>query len=479
MRRYIFLAAVIMMTAIYISIAVFDVSFVNLWRNDNIQNYIGEDVWLTGRVAAPPQFPRSENLLPDFEPTMTLILEAETIDIRGVVTAVSGRVQIRTPANDNVNFGDRITGWTELSHPPGARFEGGFDFGARLRQDDIQVTAYMRLFEILEPAESMPFSLTAIGISIRQSILSAIDNNFSGMFGRFYEHDEVSGIVKSIMVGDRASITHQVNQDFSRAGIGHILAVSGMHVGILFTLLSFLLIKFRVRKVWTIFIGILVLLLFMAVALYTPSVTRATIMMIIFLLAYIFQRQPDQLTSLGLSAIIIMVINPYSVMSASFLLSFGSVVGILVFYPVFRNGLQSASERLRRKTRFGIHKYVRESLALSASTWIITAFLMASFFNIVTFGGFITNLAAMPFVAFIMIGGFAVWATSWFPILSTIIAYIVAIPVVFIMEFARLIASLPLWFFVPTPNVGTFVLWVGVIAVVYILTRKSKQNKLS
>jgi len=478
MKRYAFLAACIMMTAIFISIAVFDVSFINLWRNDNIQNHIGEHVWLTGRVVTLPSFPRSENISEEFTPTQTFVIEAETIDIRGVITPVSGRVQIRTPGNVEVNFGDRITGWTELSEPPGARFEGGFDFSRHLRQQDVYVSSHMRVIEIVETDTNSDFSLSAIGIQIRQSIISAIDDNFSGIFGQYYPNNEVAGIVKSIMVGERADITHQVQQDFSRAGIGHILAVSGMHVGILFALLSFLLIKLRVRKVWAHFFGILVLLLFMAVALYTPSVTRATIMMIIFLLAYIFQRQPDQLTSLGISAIIIMVINPYSVMSASFLLSFGAVAGILIFYQPLNETLQAASAELRRKTKFGIHKYVNESLALSASTWLATVFLTASFFNIITFGGFITNLIAMPFVAFIMVGGFAVWAVSWIPILSTIVAYIVAIPVVFLMELANLIASLPVWFFVPTPNVGVFVLYIGLLAIVWMLVRKKKQNNL-
>jgi len=474
MRRYIFLTAVILMTVIYVLITVFGVSFINLWRNDNIHNHIGEEVWLTGRVVTLPALPRAENQAEEFTPTMTFVIEAETIDIHGVITPVRGRVQVRTPATIDVNFGDRITGWTELAAPMGARFEGGFDFANHLRQQDVYVTSHMRLFEVVETADNIDFSLTAMGIRIRQSILSSIDDNFSGMFARFYPNDEVAGIVKSIMVGERSGLTHQVQQDFSRSGIGHILAVSGMHVGILFSLLSFLLIKLRLRKTWQIFIGIFVLLLFMAVALYTPSVTRATIMMVIFLLAYIFQRQPDQLTSLGLAAIVIIVINPYSVMSASFLLSFGAVTGILLFYPTFNDGLQSVSQRLRRKTRFGIHKYVRESLALSASTWVVTVFITASFFNIVTFGGFLTNLVAMPIVAFIMVGGFVVWAVSWIPIVSTVAAYIVAIPVVFVMELARLIASLPVWFFVPTPNVGIFALYVGGLAAVYILTRKKQ-----
>jgi len=471
MKRYIFLAACALIVGIHISITYFGVSYMNLWRNDNVQNYIGEHVWLTGRVVSPPQVTRTGF-------NITFVLDAETVDIRGDVRPASGRVSVLAPVAD-LNFGDVIVGFTELSAPTGPRFDGGFDHGERLRQQDIYTSAHMRRFEVVQYAGA-DFSLTAIGVQIRQSIVTAIDHNFSGIFERYYPNNEVAGVVKSIMVGDRSDITDTVRLDFSRAGIGHILAVSGMHVGILFAMISFLLVKFKVQKIWAHLIGILVLLLFMAVALYTPSVTRATIMMIIFLVSYFFQREPDQLTSLGIAAIIILIMNPYSVTSPSFLLSFSSVAGILLFYQPLNERLQNLSAGISRKSKLRIHKFFPESLAMSVATFLATVFWGAYFFNILTFGGFLTNLVAMPFVAFIMVGGFVVWAVSWIPILSTVVAYIVAIPVVFILEAANFIAGFQfIWFHIPTPGGGMFVLYLGLLVIVYVLLRKPKTKLTS
>jgi len=464
MKRYIFMLACALIAVTYVSISVFNVSFHNLWRNDTLQDYIGEHVWLTGRVVSPPQVVGAGF-------NMTIVLEAESIETPNALIPVRGRISVLTPVTD-VNFGDTIIGFTELTHPAGPRFEGGFDQAMRLRQQDIYVSGHFRRFDIVEYATA-DFSLTGMGVAVRGSIIRAIDENFSGIFGRFYPDNEVAGVVTSIMVGDRSNVSDQIQRDFSRAGIGQILAVSGMHVGILFTILSFLLIKFRVRKVLAHLVAILVLLLFMSVALYTPSVTRATIMMVIFLLAYIFQKEPDQQTSLGLAAIVILVLNPYSVMSASFWLSFSAVAGILVFYQPFNESLQNLSHRISRKSRVKIHKYFPESLALSAATWLSTVFLFAGFFNMITFAGFLTNLIAMPIVAFILVGGFAVWAVSWIPILPTIVAHIVAIPVVFLIEISNLIAGFRfLWFHVPTPGATVFVAYVILLIGVYIWTRR-------
>ncbi|MCL2838086.1 MAG: ComEC family competence protein [Oscillospiraceae bacterium] len=468
MRRYIFIAACIFMLVIYVLITYFDVSFINLWGRQDIHTHIGVDAWVVGRVVSPPQLTRA-----GFH--VHFVLDAETIETATTSPIpVSGRIFVRAPAEDDINFGDTITFFAELSQPAGARFDGGFDFALFLRQQDVYVAADARRTELVQAAGA-DYSLTGIGVRIRQSIVSAIDDNFSGIFGRFYPNNEVAGVVKSIMVGDRSDITDEVRLDFSRAGIGHILAVSGMHVGILFSILSFLLLKFRVRKLWAYIVGILVLLLFMSVALYTPSVTRATIMMIIFLAAYIFQKNPDQLTSLGIAAIVILALNPYSITSPGFLLSFGSVAGILIFYQPFNAGLQSLSARATAKTKLKIHKRIPESLAMSSSTFLATVFFTAYFFNILTFGGFLTNLVAMPFVAFIMVGGFVVWAVSWIPILSTIVAYIVSIPVVFILEVANFVAGMRfLWTHVPTPGAAAFMIYLGVIMVFYILTKNKK-----
>ena len=160
-------------------------------------------------------------------------------------------------------------------------------------------------------------------------------------------------------------------------------------------------------------------------------------------------------------------------MSPGFLLSFGSVAGILLFYQPFNTYLQKLSKRISRKTKINIHKYFPESLALSAATSMTTVFFTAYFFNIFTLGGFLTNLVVMPLVAFLLVGGFAVWALSWIPIIPTILAYIIAIPVVFILEMANFVAGMRfLWTHVPTPGTPSFIIYLGLLVGTYILIKR-------
>ena len=115
----------------------------------------------------------------------------------------------------------------------------------------------------------------------RHEITRILDDSFPA---------DTAGFAKALLLGDRSGIDYATSTAFKVSGISHIIAVSGLHVTILFTLIYLLCFK---RRWLTALIGIPSLVLFAAVAGFSPSVTRASLMMILMLLAMLFDREYD------------------------------------------------------------------------------------------------------------------------------------------------------------------------------------------
>lgn len=125
-------------------------------------------------------------------------------------------------------------------------------------------------------------------------------------------------------------IDPQVRQDFRDSGISHLLAVSGTHIVILTGFVMLLLRRLK-GKIWIKnLIAAGFVFFFMALTGFTPSVVRAGIMMLVVLFGGILRRQSDPLNSLGLSALLLTVPNPYAAAGIGLLMSFSATLGIIL-----------------------------------------------------------------------------------------------------------------------------------------------------
>lgn len=147
-------------------------------------------------------------------------------------------------------------------------------------------------------------------------------------------------LVTSLITGSKSELPDELKDTLRSSGTAHITAVSGFHVSVVtaffFALMLFLL-RGRRRPAALASIGFV--LLYMTVAGFSPSVSRAGIMHILMLLGSAFLRSYDPLNSLGLSVLIIAVINPYSAADVGLLLSFSASLGIILLSPRIRTAL--------------------------------------------------------------------------------------------------------------------------------------------
>lgn len=139
----------------------------------------------------------------------------------------------------------------------------------------------------------------------------------------------------ALSIGYKTGLSKEVTESFRTNNLAHMLAISGLHVSYLILIINTLLKPIRIKT--KLILTIIFLLFFMQLVGNTASVNRACIVVILNLFASVIYRKSDQVTNLAISAGIILLINPYSIMDLSFIYSYIGTIGIIVMYPILKS----------------------------------------------------------------------------------------------------------------------------------------------
>lgn len=202
----------------------------------------------------------------------------------------------------------------------------------------------------------------------------------------------------ALLLGDASHIDQETRYAYSCAGVAHILALSGLHMGI-FTLLIWILLYpldyLRLKKLRFV-ITMLILVAFAILTGLSASVVRATIMTIFVFTGYIFFRKSTPLNALIAAAIVILLITPSALYNAGFQLSFITVAAIIIFSP-------KSNQHKHKKN--AIISYVKSSITISAIAMLSTIVLTAYYFHSISFASVISNLLVIPLLTLVMAFG--------------------------------------------------------------------------
>ncbi len=248
---------------------------------------------------------------------------------------------------------------------------------------------------------------------------------------------------QALLLGDTTQIDYATDTAFKLSGIRHVIAVSGMHVTILFSFIY----AFVGRRRWlTALLGIPVLVFFAAVAGFAPSITRACIMHVLMVLAMLFGKDYDPPTALSFSVLVILCVNPWTITNVGFQLSVSCMVGIFLFSNRIQDWLLDR-KRLGRIQGF-LRKIVGWSVvtfAISVSASIFTIPLSAYHFGTVSLIAVLTNLLTLWIISFIFYGIILACLASciFFPIGSGI-AWVIAWPIRYVLWISKALAAFPL-----------------------------------
>ncbi len=227
--------------------------------------------------------------------------------------------------------------------------------------------------------------------------------------------ERTAAFVTAELTGDKYDISDEDYTIMRGAGLAHLFAVSGLHCAFLVTLLALLLPRHRQRLFCGVTIGVLVF--YMCMVGMTPSVVRACVMQGFLLLAPLFRRDGDPLTSLGAALLAILLPNPFAAASVSLQLSFAATFGIVLLsgrlYHLFYDWYQGDNKHIRRVLSFGC-----ANLAVSLSAMICTVPLVAYYFNTLSLVSPLASLLAVPLAGYAFMASFATVLAgfAWLPL---------------------------------------------------------------
>lgn len=247
--------------------------------------------------------------------------------------------------------------------------------------------------------ERMP--LSAIGPMLTRTLNDSVQQVFPA---------DTQGLFRALITGDKSGLDESFQTELQRTGLSHVVVVSGMHLAYLSALIAFLLGPGRKR---TAFVTVPFVLLVAAMAGFTPSVIRASVMLIMLQLAPMLGRQGDSPTSLAFALLLLLVQNPYCAASISLQLSFGAVCGILLFaVPIRRRMMLCAGFKIAdtgiKRTWNRMARFVTGIIATSLSAMVFTVPVLAFTFGKISLISPIANLLCLWAVSAAYLSGMVV-----------------------------------------------------------------------
>ncbi|MDN5353300.1 MAG: competence protein ComEC [Candidatus Cloacimonadota bacterium] len=303
--------------------------------------------------------------------------------------ATSGNIFLYTK-NDSLNYGDLIRTVASIFPITKNSNPAAFNYRSFLETKQIYGTGIARTtIQILGNQSSF---LSRFIINSRVYLQKQITKKFR----------KNSAFVKAILLGDKKDLG-DAKQNFVKAGLSHIFAVSGLHVGIISSVIFIILHLFIKHKPTIRYLLIFILLYYAAICQWRASVTRAVIMLSVYFIARNIQRTTLPNNILALSLVIITIFDPHQMFTPGFQLSFLAVFTLVNFIPKFKF---ITLQKTDQQSMSYIKKFLNwaaliiiSSLLLGITLAPITIF----YFHQFSLNGTIANIVAMPLMGIILI----------------------------------------------------------------------------
>ena len=335
----------------------------------------------------------------------------------GSVTILESGGYINISSGESFNEGDEIEVLCKLSKK-NVNLENISSY--------LNNNAYIITIENLSDIKIIGKNINSFATNIRLFVKNILYENMN---------DDNAGVCFAILFGKKSFVTEEISEAFSASGISHILAVSGLHIGVLVGAVYFLLNKIFHSKKW---IKLIILSLFLFAYVYvcdfTPSVVRASIMSIVLMVSNEFGFRYDGLNSLSLAGVIILLFKPLSLFDVGFQLSFLCVFAIISLSPFVT--------KLLRKIK--CPEFLASGLAISISTNFVILPVCANMFNKISLISVVANIIIIPLFSFCYI---LLFASILIVVIFKFLSFILIVPET-VLHILKVVAN----FFASIPN---------------------------
>jgi competence protein ComEC len=331
---------------------------------------------MTGRV-------QRTDLYVENAASLRFVLDVDKIIIAGHTHNVPGRVQVRCREPKMPVFvGQRVRVEGVATNELGAVNPGIYDAEDHLHAEKTYTQLTVRTPETVRILMDAPWW----SIRYEASRLRVAEAEWF----REIAPPQLLPFIYAVWLGDRNHLSRDTYATFRFSGIAHVLAVSGVHVGIIFASTMFGLRMFMRNGRYRALVAMMTVVLFALVAGASITSLRAALMVCIYLVADLFDREHDAATALSIAAILFLGYNPDSLYHIGFQLSYASVASILIFSKPIE-GLLGALPTI-----------ARQSIAVSLAVQILVVPLAAHYFHVLPLCGPLINLVAVPLLTVVL-----------------------------------------------------------------------------
>lgn len=362
-----------------------------------------------------------------------------------------------------LEYGDKVKIDAIFQKPSESRNYGGFSYKDYLKTVKIYGTLKAESVTVLEKNQGIFL------IQIINKVSARIKKNIDSIMP-----EKEAEMLKGLLLGDISGIDDGIQEEFKISNLSHILAVSGMQVNYIIFAVEWVCSKIvgkRNSKILT----IVILILYMAITGFSPSIVRATIMGIILILSTIVYKKNDFWNTLAFSLFLILIYNPFLIQNVGLVLSYLGTIGIVVFNKtifLFVDNIRIKNKKWRYKINLKSKrlKKIKQNIAVTLSAQLAVFPYMIFSFNLFGTYFLITNLLAGLVIEPITIIGIIAVAISFISIkFSSFFSYVVQFLVNTLMLVAK-ISNLPFSkIYFSTPKIITvIVIYVSLILFNYI-----------
>ena len=336
-----------------------------------------KEVWLVGKIQS--------------DVTDRFIFLSERILLDEKWLPAAGKVLVRCgnfhQQEERLGYGDRILLNGLLSLPSGSRNPGGWSYRKYLAAQEIHASVSLKQEpSLLEKDKNV--SIWKIAYVLKGFLRHRIQKALA---------PEDQGLIQALLLGERGTLSSDLKESFVQTGTIHILAISGLHVGMIVWGLLFLLKLLRIPRRPRFLTAMVLAGIYALIAGAGPSVMRAMIMAEVYLLGKLLGRTNILLNSLSASLLVILSWNPLQILDLGFWLSFLSVLALILVYPLFHPAIEKYP------------KFLKEIAALiltSLSVLIVITPIVSFLFNLFYPVTFLANLAVIPLSFLLLICAF-------------------------------------------------------------------------
>lgn len=290
-----------------------------------------------------------------------------------------------------------------------------FSYKNYLLKDYIYSVIYFPKIEKLGKPQGSTFSFVYSGILwIKDKMRNSIRNNFL---------PPQSSLLEGVILGDKHVISQDIKDKFRNTGLSHIIAVSGLHIVILSSIVMYILLMLGLWRNQAFYGAIIFILIYVALVGFPASAVRAGIMGIIYLLAQKLGRQTTSTRIIVLVAALMLLFNPLLLFyDVGFQLSFLAVLGIILLDPIIKSLVKIPSKYQNTLSLFTV----------TISAQIFTLPLIIYNFGNISFVSIFTNILILPVIPAIMLFGFL---SSIAGIIWASLGWVISLPCYFLLSY--------------------------------------------